>query len=106
MCSCGSAWAQNPYARIQPANPLSGSPSVEFNFFEPKRATLTKNDVYNQYAIGLNRFMQSNVRSAYADFTVLIESIQPNDYAYLDKVGDDLGVPRNIKNRNEATMKI
>ncbi len=83
MCSCGSAWAQNPYARIQPANPLSGSPSVEFNFFEPKRATLTKNDVYNQYAIGLNRFMQSNVRSAYADFTVLIESIQPNDYAYL-----------------------
>ena len=27
-----------------------------------------------------------------------------NDYAYLDKVGDDLGVPRNIKNRNEATM--
>lgn len=83
MCSCGSAWAQNPYARIQPANPLSGSPSVEFNFFEPKRATLTKNDVYNQYAIGLNRFMQSNVKSAYADFTVLIESIQPNDYAYL-----------------------
>lgn len=26
------------------------------------------------------------------------------DYVYLDKVGDDLGIPRNIKNRNEATM--
>ena len=83
ICSCGEVFAQNPYARIQPANPLSDSSSQEFSFFEPKRATLTKNDIYNQYAIGLNRFMQSNVRSAYADFTVLIESIQPNDYAYL-----------------------
>ena len=26
------------------------------------------------------------------------------DYIYLDKMGDKLGVPRNIKNRNEATM--
>ncbi len=26
------------------------------------------------------------------------------EYVYLDKMGDKLGVPRNIKNRNEATM--
>ncbi len=83
VCIASGAWAQNPYAQIQPANPLSNSTSEDFLFLEPKKATLTKNDIYNQYAIGLNRFMQSNVKSAYADFTVLIESIQPNDYAYL-----------------------
>lgn len=26
------------------------------------------------------------------------------DYVYLDKLGDKLGIPKNIKNRNEATM--
>ena len=52
-------------------------------FIEPKKAALSKNDIYNQYAIGLNRFMQSNVRAAYADFHVLIESISQSDYAYL-----------------------
>ena len=83
MCTNASAWAQNPYARIQPANPLATSPSVDLMFLEPKKATLTKNDIYNQYAIGLNRFMQSNVKSAYADFNVLIESISQSDYAYL-----------------------
>lgn len=83
LCGNAGAWAQNPYARIQPANPLSGSPSVDLTFIEPKKATLSKNDIYNQYAIGLNRFMQSNVRAAYADFNVLIESISQSDYAYL-----------------------
>ena len=83
MFSPAAALADNPYAHIQPANPVSNSPAFEFSFLEPKKATLTKNDIYNQYAIGLNRFMQSNVRAAYTDFTVLIESIQPSDYAYL-----------------------
>ena len=78
-----SVRAENPYAKIQPANPLASQPSHSFIFLEPQKATLTKNDIYNQYAIGLNRFMQSNVRSAYADFDVLIESINPSDYAYL-----------------------
>lgn len=82
-CNCAGVWAQSPYDRIRPANPLSNSHSMDFNFFEPKRATLSKNDIYNQYAIGLNRFMQSNVKSAYADFNILIESINPSDYAYL-----------------------
>ena len=85
MCifSCAAVRAENPYARIQPANPLGNSRPAEFAFLEPQRASLTKNDIYNQYAIGLNRFMQSNVRAAYMDFTVLIESIQPSDFAYL-----------------------
>lgn len=84
MCmGCAAVQAENPYARIQPANPLNKQPSHNFIFLEPQKATLTKNDIYNQYAIGLNRFMQSNVRSAYADFNVLIESINPSDYAYL-----------------------
>lgn len=83
LCNCTAAVAQSPFDRIQPANPLQNSPSAAFTFLEPKQASLTKNDVYNQYAIGLNRFMQSNVKSAYADFSVLIESIQPSDYAYL-----------------------
>lgn len=78
-----SVRAENPYAKIQPANPLAPQASHSFIFLEPQKATLTKNDIYNQYAIGLNRFMQSNVRSAYADFDVLIESINPSDYAYL-----------------------
>ena len=81
---CGGVLAaENPYAKIQPANPLNKPKSNNFIFLEPQKATLTKNDVYNQYAIGLNRFMQSNVRSAYADFAVLIQSINPSDYAYL-----------------------
>lgn len=81
---CGRVLAaENPYAKIQPANPLNKKPSHDFIFLEPQKATLTKNEIYNQYAIGLNRFMQSNVRSAYADFAVLIQSINPSDYAYL-----------------------
>lgn len=83
MSNCASALAQNPYGQIQPANPLEGAPYVDVSFIEPKKATLTKNDIHNQYAIGLNRFMQSNVKSAYADFHVLIESAAPNDYAYM-----------------------
>lgn len=83
MCSCNGVWAQNPYAYIQPANPLSNSNAAEFSYLEPQKASLSKNDIYNQYSIGLRRFVQSNVRAAYSDFNVLIESIQPNDYAYL-----------------------
>lgn len=83
MSNCASGQAQNLYEQIQPANPLNPSPYVEISFTEPKKATLTRNDIHNQYAIGLNRFMQSNIKSAYADFFVLIESMTPNDYAYM-----------------------
>ena len=83
ISQCGCALAQNPYENIKLANPIAENPSTNLSVFEVKKATLTKNDVYNQYAIGLNRFMQSNVKSAYADFGVLIDTMQPNDYAYL-----------------------
>lgn len=88
FCS-GSAYAQNPYDTIKPANPVfNASPQsviapADFTFYEIKTITLTKNDLYNQYAIGLNRFMQSNVKSAYSDFQMMIDGIQPSDYAYL-----------------------
>ena len=48
-----------------------------------KKATLTHNSIHNQYVIAFNRFMQSNVKSAYMDFKVLIETMDENDYAYM-----------------------
>lgn len=57
----------------------------------PKKASLTKNDVHNHYAIALERFIQSNVKSSYMDFRILIQTIHPNDYAYMllaDKMAD------------------
>ena len=81
--------AQSPYDAIKPANPVYNSAPhayvtpVDFSYFEIKKVTLSKNDVYNQYAIGLNRFMQSNVKSAYSDFQLMIDGIQSNDYGYL-----------------------
>lgn len=81
--------AQSPYDTIKPANPVFNSKPqsiitpTDFTFYEIKKITLTKNDLYNQYAIGLNRFMQSNVKSAYSDFQMMIDGIQPSDYGYL-----------------------
>lgn len=48
-----------------------------------QKAKLTKNSVKNQYEIAMQRFMQTNVKSAYMDFKILIENVMPNDYAYL-----------------------
>lgn len=55
----------------------------------PKKAKLTQNDVHNHYAIAMQRFMQCNVKSAYMDFKILIQSIVPNDYAYL-RMADEM----------------
>lgn len=49
----------------------------------PKRARLTQNDIHNHYAIAMQRFTQCNVKSAYIDFKIMIDTIFPNDYAYL-----------------------
>lgn len=69
---------------VNPVNPLEkiNTPPIS-PAYELKRATLTKNTVKNQYAIAMNKFMQSNVRSAYMDFRLIIDSITPNDYAYV-----------------------
>lgn len=69
---------------IKPANPLEPVVPIEHEIIAaPQRAVLTKNDIHNQYAIALNRYIQSNVKSSYADFRVLIENANPSDYMYL-----------------------
>lgn len=80
---------------IKPADPFSNQQpeqnEVQINI--PKRATLTKNDIHNHYAIALERFIQCNVKSSYADFRILIQTIEPNDYAYMQMANKmaDLG---------------
>ena len=73
---------------INPVNPLDNKSEtyqqeVVIPVFELKRATLTKNSIKNQYAIAMDKFMNSNIRSSYSDFKVLIDSITPNDYVYM-----------------------
>ena len=53
-----------------------------------QKATLSQNDLATQYEIAMQRFKQSNVKAAYADFNVLINSIIPNDYAYSKLAGE------------------
>ena len=50
---------------------------------ELKRATLSKNDLKNQYVIAMDKFRQSNVRSSYNDFKLIINNVRPNDYLYM-----------------------
>lgn len=69
---------------IKPANPLENSTSIEQEIITvPQKVTLTRNDIHNQYAIAMNRYIQSNVRSAYTDFQILLENTSPIDYMYL-----------------------
>ena len=51
--------------------------------YSVKRGALTRNSVKNQYKIALDKFMQSNVRSSYQDFKILIENVMPSDYVYM-----------------------
>ena len=69
---------------IAPANPLSPV-SIPANIvaIPVKKAVLTHNNLYNQYAIAFDRFMQSNVKSAYSDFRVLIETMDESDFGYI-----------------------
>ena len=55
----------------------------------PKKAKLTQNDTHNHFAIAMQRFIQCNVKSAYMDFKILIETTVPNDYAYL-RMADEM----------------
>lgn len=82
--TAAGAYAVNINDLIKPANPLeTGFPVDKEIISIPRKATLTKNDIHNQYAIALNKYIQSNVKSSYSDFEVLIESISPLDYVYL-----------------------
>lgn len=73
------------FADIKPADPFSNKQPEqnEIQINTPKKASLTKNDVHNHYAIALERFIQCNVKSSYIDFRILIETIAANDYAYM-----------------------
>ena len=73
---------------IAPVNPLDYNQNtyketVVIPSFALKRATLTQNAVKNQYAIAMDKFIKSNIRSSYSDFKVLIDSVTPNDYVYM-----------------------
>ncbi len=69
---------------IKPASPFDdNSAPVNTIALPVKKATLTHNSVHNQYVIAFDRFMQSNVKSAYADFKILIETMSPSDYGYM-----------------------
>lgn len=81
--NCCGAYAVNINDLLKPANPLDTPTPVVQDVSVPQKATLTKNDIHNQYAIALNRYIQSNVKSSYNDFKVLIESVSPKDYFYL-----------------------
>lgn len=75
--------AESLYDNIQPANPFADQMPSNTIALPTKRATLTHNDIHNQYAIAFDRFMQSNVKSAYMDFAILIETMSPSDYGYM-----------------------
>lgn len=69
---------------IKPANPLTTEPLPVNTIALPiKKVTLTHNSVHNQYVIAFDRFVQSNVKSAYMDFKILIETMADSDYAYM-----------------------
>lgn len=67
---------------IMPVNPLDTPTTITAPEIY-KKATLTKNDISNQYTIALNRFIQSNVRASYSDFEILIENAAPTEFMYL-----------------------
>ena len=76
------------FGTIKPVNPLENNQSTYLETisqptYDLKRGTLTKNAIKNQYTIAMDKFMQSNVRSSYQDFRMLIENIQPSDYIYM-----------------------
>ena len=72
------------FDEIQPADPLAPKRLPDNTIAIPiKKATLTHNDIHNQYVIAFNRFIQSNVKASYRDFKILIETMDNNDYAYM-----------------------
>ena len=72
------------FDQIPAVNPLMPQPVPANTIALPvKKVTLTHNNVHNVYALAFERFMQSNVKSAYNDFKVLIESMGENDYVYM-----------------------
>ncbi|MEE3350072.1 MAG: hypothetical protein VZR09_08540 [Candidatus Gastranaerophilaceae bacterium] len=77
---------------ISPADPTKKPSlnSMESIYNAPAyKAKLTQNDIHNHYEIAMQRFRQANVKSAYADFSIIVKNIVPNDYAYL-RMADEM----------------
>ena len=73
---------------IKPVNPLDMKPGtyqevVNQPSYVLKKGTLSRNAIKNHYTIAMEKFMQSNVRSSYQDFKMLIENVVPSDYVYM-----------------------
>lgn len=73
---------------IKPVNPLDVQPGtyqevVNQPSYVLKKGTLSRNAIKNHYTIAMEKFMQSNVRSSYQDFKMLIENVVPSDYVYM-----------------------
>ena len=87
MFLCNSSFALD-LGKITPVNPLEQNAgtyqeNVQIPVFDLKRATLTRNDIKNQYTIAMDKFINSNIRASYEDFRVLIDSLPPSDYVYM-----------------------
>ena len=73
---------------IKPVNPLDTNLGtyqevVNQPSYVLKKGTLSRNAIKNHYTIAMEKFMQSNVRSSYQDFKMLIETVVPSDYVYM-----------------------
>ncbi len=87
MTSAGTQAAVLDYlSPVDPTNPKqmkNNNPQENMYSMKAQKVRISQNDIKNQYEIGMQRFMQANVKSAYADFKMLIRHVVPNDYAYL-----------------------
>lgn len=82
--TCIGAFAES-FDVLSSANPVFTQP-VQNNSASlyVKKATLTHNNIHNLYALSFDRFTRSNIKSAYGDFKILIDTMTPNDYVYLN----------------------
>ena len=72
------------FEQIPAVNPLMPQPVPANTIALPvKKATLTHNNIHNLYVLAFERFIQNNVKAAYNDFKVLIDTMGENDYAYM-----------------------
>jgi len=105
MLECCPACASM-FDYITPVDPANQSAANTYEeFFAPKKAKLTQNDIHNHYAIAMQRFIRCNVKSAYMDFKIMIDSMVPNDYAYI-KMADEMAEIGFFNLSNAALSKV
>ena len=87
LSAVSPAFGESFYDHIKFVNPIP-QPNINVNYetrtsMPPQKVSLTKNNIQNQFAIAFDRFKQCNVKASYNDYKILIETMQPNDYAYM-----------------------